>query len=184
MRYLKYGIVAIAAAGVVTGCSSSPKVPAKEAACNLSQNAKPLSTPGTYGSTFDGSITLAAGTEKFTSEPLTYAQLMSNGPATFRLLWSGPINTTGTFNTGGSQPAVGQKHTFLTKAGKFTAVITAVPVNTGGGNTPAVIDAARCEYGGTTDVDFALNGTGSGKWKGVKGTGSVSSKFWFELPRK
>jgi hypothetical protein len=126
----------------------------------------------------------ASATEAFVSAPLTYAQLMSPKSPIFDLTYSGKVTTTGTFSPGNGDPAVGQRHSFLTKDGTLVGVITAVPEDTGKNNTPALLDAASCRYGGVTKVDFKLvSWPKTGPWKViVSGTGSVSASYGFSLP--
>jgi hypothetical protein len=128
-----------------------------------------------------GSSTPKSGTEVFTSKPLTYAQLMSNNTV-FQLDYTGPVKATGTFNTSAGPPAPGQHHTFKTSAGNIYAVVTSVPINTGAGNAPAVINAAACRYGGHTVVHFRVTG-GTSNFKNAKGTGTVNSNFGFTVAK-
>jgi hypothetical protein len=131
----------------------------------------------------------AAATETFTSKPMTYSQIMSSGNSTtFDLTYHGPVVATGSFSTGGEQPARGQQHVFRSSDGNLTVTVTSVPESLGDGKTPVALSVAACRYGAITRVDYKLDPTAkttTGIWKtdDATGTGSVEAYFAFTLPK-
>ena len=153
------GVLVPALALVMAACSSS--------STSSTKATKPVVTTGTE--TFTGHLTGTAALAKSPIMPLT---------------WSGPVNTTGTFNLGGPNPKTGQDHAFVTKAGTVHAVITSVPES--GNNTPAIINKATCEFRSTTIVDFKVPASAkdTGAFKGATGKdGQVVAVFQGNLPK-
>jgi len=93
--------------------------------------------------------------------------------------WRGLVNTRGVFSTGGGPPPVkGQHHTFTTRAGNLTVVVTAAPTNSQSFNPKA------CRFSFTTYVVFAvLGGKSTGSFAGTSGPGAVQVYGAGNVPR-
>ena len=118
-----------------------------------------------------------SGIERFTGK-VTGAPALANN-LTIPLTWTGPVQTTGSFNTGGAPPAKGQQHTFTTAAGKFTVVVSGTPTN-----VQKVLSASSCivEFG--TTVPYKVDGAASTeKFAGSVGSGVVTVTFQAEVPK-
>jgi hypothetical protein len=159
-------LIAIPALAVAAGCSSSSTSSVKPTKPAVT---KPAATASTE--TITGNLAGTKALAKSPEVPLTY---------------TGPVNTTGTFNLGngpGSQPATGQHRAFVTKAGTFEAVVTSVPA---AGATPVVLSKAVCEVRSTTVVDFSVpaSAKNTGAFKGVTGSnGQVTVVFQGDMPK-
>jgi hypothetical protein len=104
------------------------------------------------------------------------ASALSNS-AKFHLTWTGPVNTTGQFSTGGAPPKEGQSHTFKTAAGNLNVKVSAKPVNKQSSNS------ATCKIAFATTVPYTVTG-GTGKFEGATGSGKVVVSFNGTLPKK
>ena len=118
-----------------------------------------------------------SGTEHFSSVLHGQATMGNTIPLTY----TGPVNTTGSFNAAGPGPKVGQERTFPTKAGTLELKVTKVPVNPQGTTT---YNSTTCAGVSKTVVDYSVLGSKStGKFKGATGSGVVTFIFSGTAPR-
>lgn len=116
-----------------------------------------------------------SGTEHFASATVTGKAALANS---FALTYTGPVNTTGTFSTGGPGPKPGQLRAFHTKAGTLMLKVKSVPVNKSSGNQKA------CTFTQKTVVDYTVDGAKStGSFAGATGSGEVTVMFSGTGPR-
>ena len=120
------------------------------------------------------STSTTSGTEHFSGVAHGQAALGNIVQLTF----TGPVDTTGTFNTSGTGPKPGQLAPFLTKAGTLMLKVDKVPVNTQNGNP------TTCVFTANTVVDYSVVGSKStGKFKDATGSGKVTVVFSGTGPR-
>jgi hypothetical protein len=118
-----------------------------------------------------------SGIERFAGK-LTGAAALANN-VTIPLTWTGPVNTTGSFNPGGAPPAKGQHHTFATGAGNFNVVVSAAPKE-----VQKALSSSSCLFEVVTTVPYKVDGAAStGKFAGSTGSGVVTVSFTATLPK-
>jgi hypothetical protein len=116
------------------------------------------------------SATSISGTESFSGSQTGKAAVASN--AAISLTYTGPVQTTGTFNGGGNGPTKGQHYTFKTAAGNFAVVVAAKPVMV------QHFSASTCYFSQTITVPYTVDGAaGTGKFAGATGSGKVVVTF-------
>ena len=144
------------------------------AACSSSSS---TTTTNNSAATAKASPTSMSGIEKFTGK-LTGASAIANN-ATIPLTYTGPVNTTGSFDTGSPPPAKGQNHTFATGAGNFTVTVTGAPKQ-----VQKMLSARSCLFEAVTTVPYKADGaTSTGKFAGATGSGVVTVSFTAVLPK-
>lgn len=157
-KVISLGAAALTIAGAAA-CSS-----ATSTVSNTAGTGKASAAPMSGTETITGQVAGAAAVANNTSIPLT---------------WRGPVDTTSTFNAGGNGPAKGQHHTFTTKAGNLTVVVSATP-----GNVQKVLSAGTCQFEYVTTVPYKVDGAAStGKFAGATGGGAVVVSFRAYLPK-
>ena len=149
----------VAAIALIAGCSSSGTSSAKPAV-------KVSTGP-------------ASGTETMTGQ-VTGAAAVAN-TATFPLVLTGPVNTTGTITL----PSGNSTHatiTFKTKKGDLVAAAYAPDANS---NTPpTVVDAAACRFKFAINATYTVNGAKStGAFKNAHGSGKAAIVFEADAPK-
>jgi hypothetical protein len=88
------------------------------------------------------------------------------------LTWGGLVNTHSSFSPTGPVPKKGQRHTFVTQAGKLTVVVTAAPVRIQN------VDIKACRFSFTTYVAFAVvDGKSTGRFARASGSGAIQVYF-------
>jgi hypothetical protein len=156
----------------VMSLSAAALLAAGIAACSSS-----TTTTNNSAATATASPTSMSGIERFTGK-LTGAPALANN-ATIPLRYAGPVNTTGSFDTGSPPPAKGQNHTFTTAAGNFTVTISATPKS-----VQKLLSSSTCLFEFVTTVPYKANGAAStGKFAGSSGSGVVTVSFHAFLPK-
>ncbi len=118
-----------------------------------------------------------SGTEHFGSVQHGAAAMATTIPLTY----TGPVNTTGSFNISGPAPTPGQEKAFPTKAGTLELKVTKVPVNPQGTTT---YNSTTCAGVSKTVVDYSVAGSKStGTFKDASGSGVVTVIFSGTAPR-
>jgi hypothetical protein len=118
------------------------------------------------------------GTEHVSGKVTGLAALASN--TAFSVTWTGPVTTTGKFETNGPAPKKGQEHTFTTGAGKLVVKVSATPAS-----TQKMVSTTTCRFAAATRVPYSVLGSKStGAFKGARGSGTVAVIFHADLPKK
>jgi hypothetical protein len=156
----------------IISLSAAALLAAGIAACSSS-----TTTTNNSAATATASPTSLSGIERATGKVTGAPALASN--LTIPLTWTGPVRTTGSFNTGGPPPAKGQSHTFTTAAGKFTITVSATPKN-----VSKLLSSSTCLFSYVTTVPYKMAGAAStGKFAGSAGSGVVTVSFNAFLPK-
>jgi hypothetical protein len=149
------------------------------AACSSSASSSSTSSAssaGTSSASPAGTPAVISGTEHGYGK-ITGAAAVAN-VSTFSVTYTGPVATTGTFNTSGPNPAKGQTHTFATKAGDLTLQVSGTPGNV----QKSIGPASSCGFEFGTTVPYTVTG-GTGKFAGATGHGTVVVTFTADLPK-
>jgi len=122
--------------------------------------------------------TTTHGTEHIYGKVTGAAALANN--TVIPVTWTGPVNTTGSFSTGGGNgPKKGQMHTFKTAAGNFVVQVSGTPTN-----TQKLLSASTCAFEFGTAVPYSVvGGKSTGKFADATGSGTVNVTFQGDLPK-